>query len=83
MSAEECQFAHGAYDLRSTAGHPSSWRHAHINPPLGEGKNGRGGSKNLTFLFFGDDTIPGDGRVKKLSPTPPPPFFRRSKYQKY
>ena len=46
-----------------------------INPPLWEGKNGRGGVKKSSFFSLGDDTIPGDGQVKKFSLTPPPTIF--------
>ena len=46
-----------------------------INPPLREGKNGRGGVKKSSIFYLGDDTIPGDGQVKKFSSPPPPTIF--------
>ena len=40
----------------------------YINPPLGQGKNGRGGGQQILHFFLGD------GQVKKFS-LPPGPFF--------
>ena len=53
-----------------------------INPPLREGKNGRGGVRKSSIFSLGDDTIPGDGQVKKFSSTSPPPFFSSAKKTK-
>ena len=45
-------------------------------PSLGGGKKWSGGGVKKSSIFsLGDDTIPGDGQVKKLSSAPPPPFF--------
>ena len=42
-----------------------------INPSLGQEKMVRGGVNKSVIFSFGDDTIPGDGQVKKSSSTPP------------
>ena len=44
-------------------------------PSLKGAKKWSGGVKKSSIFSRGDDTIPGDGQVKKFSSTPPPTIF--------